>query len=136
VYYVDARDVIQLADMYGQNATAAWENAGPLTGTYLGQDNIKILFGITIGKETALAAMIANYGLMIINPTETNATFSLAVNGADAVTGNVSFAVGVSQEWNYYPAVSGGVGQGQWQIVKENWNFTMYDGEYPLGYGV
>jgi hypothetical protein len=133
-YDLGGRDVTDLANMYSQNAVVTWTNeGGPLTGTYPGRDNITTLFGDTIGRETNVTATIANYNLTVINPTETNATFSLTVNGTSPLAGDFLFKVNVSQEWNY-SAVSGEVGQGQWQIVKENWDFMTCDGQYPAGF--
>jgi hypothetical protein len=131
-YYLGARDLTNLTNMYAQNATVTWTGeADGLKGTYGGVDNIGILFRSAEGKVSNLTATIGNDSLVVINPTETNATFSLTMHGTSPVQGNILIKANVSQEWNY-SAVSGTIGQEQWQIVKENWNYTTYNIQYPV----
>ncbi|MDG7005370.1 MAG: hypothetical protein JRM86_00360 [Nitrososphaerota archaeon] len=132
-YYLGARDVTQLADMYAQNASVTWEGvAGGLTGVYQGLPDIKILLGVTVGKETAAVAKIGNYSQTVVNPSDDNVTFSLTVNGTSIVQGAFLFKVNVSQEWSY-SAAAGQVGQQQqWQIAKENGNYTTYNIQFPI----
>lgn len=131
VYYINARDVSDLANMYAQNANVTWKGTlGDAAGTYYGRSDIKVLFGSFIGLETTVIARIANYSVMAVNPYQANATFSLSMNGTDAATGDsLFFKVNVSQEWRY-SAVAGEGGQQQWEIANESWDYTTYT-PYP-----
>jgi SnoaL-like domain len=133
-YYLGERDVTNLANLYSQNATLMWEGeAGPLSGTYHSRNHVAILFNSTIGRETNVTATIANYSLTVINPTATNATFSLTMNGTSPDAGQFLFKVNVNQEWTR-SADAGEIGQEQWQIAEETWNFTICNSMYPIGY--
>jgi len=124
VYDLESRDVISLANLYAPNTTATWTGTIPgLAGTYQGQANIKILYGSTLGKYSGLAASLANYSQKTISPNAQNVTFTLSMQGSSTVVGAVNIVANVAQDWNY----SGG----QWQVLKENWNYTIYNQQFP-----
>jgi hypothetical protein len=120
VSYIGSRNVDELADLYAQNASVVWsgEDSG-LGGTYVGQSNVKILYGATIGKDTSLNASIADYVQKYTSSTGANVTFTLDIKGNSTEAGAVAILVNASQEWKY--------AAGQWQIVKENWDYTAFD---------
>jgi hypothetical protein len=115
-----SRNVTALGNFYVPNATVIWTgNAAGLTGTYDGQNNIRILYGSTIGKETSLNASAADYAQKNITPFDANVTFTLNTSGNSSEVGKVIIQANVSQDWNYTG--------GEWQIVKEDWNYATFD---------
>jgi hypothetical protein len=116
----DSRNVTGLGDFYAENATVTWTgNAPGLTGTYIGATNIKILYGSTIGKDTSVNASIANFTQKEVTTLDANMTFVLNVRANSTEVGEETIQANASQDWNY-------VG-GQWQIVKEDWNYLTFD---------
>jgi hypothetical protein len=122
VYDLQSRDVTSLANLYAPNANATWTGAAGLSGTYIGVGNIKILYGSTLGKYTGLAASLANYSQKTIGPSAENVTFILTMKASSTVVGAVNITAHVAQDWNN----SGG----QWQVYKENWNYTIYNQQF------
>jgi hypothetical protein len=118
------RDVTGLGNFYSQDASVVWTNAPGLTGTYNGLGNIRILYGSSIGKTTALTASIANYQAKDTNPSNSNVTLTLSMAGNSTVVGALTITVDATQQWNY-------VG-GQWQIVKESWNYVKFNEQFPV----
>jgi hypothetical protein len=119
------RDVVGLGNFYSQDTTVTWSgNAPGLTGTYNGVGNVRILFGSSIGKTTFLTASIANYNEKDTNPSNANVSLTLTMNGNSSVVGALSITVDATQQWNY-------VG-GQWQIVKESWDYTAFKEQFPV----
>lgn len=121
----NSRDVTGLGDFYATDAVVDWAGQAPgLTGVYNGQGNIRILFGSSIGKTTTLIANISNYSEKDINPSNANVSLTLTMNGVSTVVGNLSISIDANQRWNY-------VG-GQWQIVKETWNYVKFYESTPV----
>jgi hypothetical protein len=135
----NARNVEALSDLYSANATVAWSGAGvwfdtaygvgaggsSLAGRYDGAQSVKILYGSSIGKTSILHASVGNYNESAINPDSVNVTMTININGSTPYVGTINAVVRASQEWQY--------GGGQWQIVKENWNYRSFDVEFPVG---
>jgi hypothetical protein len=94
-----------------------------LDGAYNGLENIKILYGSSIGKTTFLTANISNYNEKDIDPSNANVSLTLSMAGNSTVVGRLSITVDANQQWNY-------VG-GQWQIVKETWNYVTFNEQFP-----
>jgi hypothetical protein len=121
----NSRDVTALGNFYATDALVDWTGqASGLTGVYNGQGNIRILYGSSIGKTTTLVANISNYNEKDINPSNANVSFTLTMNGVSTVVGNLSISIDANQQWNY-------VG-GQWQIVKETWNYVNFYESRPV----
>lgn len=113
VSYIGSRNVVGLADLYAQNATVVWSGvSADLGGKYIGESNIKILYGAMIGKDTSLNASIADYTQKYTSSTRANVTFTLNIKGNSTEAGAIMILANASQEWKY--------AAGQWQIVKEN----------------
>ena len=125
VYDLQSRDVNSLASMYAPRANITWTGDIPgLAGTYMGRGDIEILYGATLGKDTALSANITNYSQETLGPSVENVTFSLSMVGNSLVQGGFRMAANVTQGWNY--------AGGQWQVLKENWNYTTYTYQFPM----
>ncbi len=123
VYYLQSRDVDSLAGMYAPRANVTWTGDIPgLAGIYRGQGDIKILYGSTIGKTTALDASISNYSQETASQSVENVTFFLSITGNSSVEGAVKMAADVTQSWSYTG--------GQWQVLQESWNYTTYDVQF------
>jgi hypothetical protein len=121
----NSRDVTGLGNFYATDAVVDWTGqASGLTGVYNGQGNIRILYGSSIGKTTTLIANISNYNEKDINPSNANVSLTLTMNGVSTVVGNLSISIDANQQWNY-------VG-GQWQIVKETWNYVKFYESTPV----
>jgi hypothetical protein len=121
----NSRDVVGLGNFYSQDTIVTWSgNAPGLTGTYNGVSNVRILFGSSIGKTTTLTASIANYNEKDTNPSNANVSLTLSMTGNSSVVGALSITVAANQQWNY-------VG-GQWQIVKETWDYTAFQEQFPV----
>ncbi|HVB96025.1 MAG TPA: hypothetical protein VND41_05440 [Nitrososphaerales archaeon] len=120
----NSRDVTALGNFYSQDASVVWTGAPGLTGTYSGLENIRILYGSSIGKTTALTASIANYNEAPVNPSNIAVTLTLSMAGNSSVVGALTITIDANQQWNY-------VG-GQWQIVKENWNYVTFNEQFPV----
>jgi hypothetical protein len=127
VYHLQSRDSNSLASMYALGANLTWTGditgLSPVVGTYEGRGHIEILYGSWLGNDTALSANITNYSQETIGPGVENVTFSLTMVGNSPVLGGFKIAANVAQSWNY-------VG-GQWQVLKEDWNFTTYNIQFP-----
>ena len=121
----NSRDVTALGNFYATDAVVDWTGqASGLTGVYNGQGNIRILYGSSIGKTTTLVANISNYNEKDINPSNANVSLTLTLNGVSTVVGNLSISIDVNQRWNYV--------SGQWQIVKETWNYVKFYEARPV----
>ena len=120
----NSRDVTGLGTFYATDAAVTWNGAPGLTGTYDGIGNVRILYGSSIGKTTSLTANLTNYNDMQISPGNSNVSLTLTMNGHSTVVGNLSISVDANQQWNY-------VG-GQWQIVKETWNYVKFYESTPV----
>ena len=119
------RDVTALGNNYAQDSVVVWTgNAPGLVGTYNGVGNVRILFGSSIGKTTSLNASIANYQEKDTNPSNANVTLTLSMAGNSSVVGKLGITVAANQVWNY-------IG-GQWQIVKETWNYVTFNEQFPV----
>jgi hypothetical protein len=120
----NSRDVVALGKFYATDAAVTWNNAPGLSGTYDGIGNVRILYGSSIGKTTYLTTNLTNYNEKQIIPGNSNVTLTLTMNGHSTVVGNLSISVDANQQWNY-------VG-GQWQIVKETWNYVKFYESTPV----
>lgn len=123
----NSRDVTGLGNFYATDGTVVWSGvsqAGSLLGTYNGIGNIRILYGSSIGKTTTLVANISDYNEQDINPSNANVTLILTMNGQSTVVGNLSITIAANQQWNYF--------NGQWQIVKETWNYVKFYESTPV----
>ena len=121
----NSRDVAGLGNFYGQDAAVSWTGQAPgLTGNYVGQGNIRILFGSSIGKTTFLVANISNYQEKPINPSNVDVTLTLSMHGNSSVVGALGITIAATQQWHY-------VG-GQWQIAQETWNYVTFNEQYPV----
>jgi hypothetical protein len=121
----NSRDVTGIGNFYAQDTVVVWTGTAPgLTGTYNGVGNVRILLGSSIGKTTSLTASIANYNEKDVNPFNANVTFTLTQNGNSSVVGALGITIDANQQWNY-------VG-GQWQIVKETWNYVTFTEQFPV----
>lgn len=120
----NSRDVTGLSEFYATDAAVTWSNAPGLTGTYDGIGNVRILYGSSIGKTTYLTANLTNYNEKQISPGDSNVSLTLTMNGHSTVVGNLSISVDANQQWDY-------VG-GQWQIVKETWNYVKFYESTPV----
>jgi hypothetical protein len=134
----NARNVEALSNFYGSDATVAWSGAGvwfdtasgvaaggsSLAGRYDGAPNVKILYASSIGKTSTLNASISNYDESAINADNVNVTMTINLNGSSLYVGTIKAVVLASQEWQY--------GGGQWQIVRENWNYQTFGVEFPV----
>lgn len=122
---LNSRDVTGVGNFYAQDTTVVWSGTAPgLTGTYNGAGNVRILLGSSIGKTTSLNASIANYNEKDVNPYNANVTFTLSQTGNSSVVGALSITIDATQQWNY-------IG-GQWQIVKETWNYAKFTEQFPV----
>ena len=124
----NSRNVPAIAGFYTQDAVVTWTGGGSagagLDGTYNGLENIKILYGSSIGKTTSLNASIANFAAKALSPDEDIVTMTLAQNGNSSVVGALTISVDANQIWEY-------VG-GQWQIVHETWNYVTFNEQFPV----
>jgi hypothetical protein len=136
----NARNVEALSNFYSSDATVAWSGAGvwfdtgsgvgagsSLVGSYAGALDVKILYGSSIGRTSILNASISNYSEFDMNPDNVNVTMTIDVNGNTFWSGTMNAVLLASQEWQY--------GGGQWQIVKENWNYQTFNVEFPTASG-
>jgi hypothetical protein len=121
----NTRNVQGLSNLYSTCATVSWTgNAVGLAGTYSNQGNIRILYGSSIGKTLILNASISNYVEKIANPYNINTTMTMTMRGNSSVLGKMNATIAATQQWNYN-------GQ-QWQIVKENWNYLVFETQYHV----
>jgi hypothetical protein len=121
----NSRDVTGLGNFYSTDAAVVWAGqAQGLTGVYNGVGNIRILYGSSIGKTTSLNASISNYAEKDVNPSNANVTLTLNMKGNSSVVGALSISIAANQQWNY-------IG-GQWQIVKETWNYVTFNEQFPV----
>jgi hypothetical protein len=124
----NSRNVPALTNFYSTDALVTWTGGGSagagLDGAYSGLENVKILYGSSIGKTTSLNASIANYAETDLSPSDANVTLTLSMAGHSSVVGDLTISVDAVQLWNY-------IG-GQWQIVKETWNYVTFNEQYPV----
>lgn len=117
---LNARNVDGVISFYSPNAVDVWAgNTGGLSGLYTGADSIRLIYATTVGKSHSLDANISNYAEKKISPTEVNATYVIQLISNSTVAGIVTATIDTSEQWNW-----GGTG---WQILKENWNYKLYD---------
>jgi hypothetical protein len=137
------RDVTGMGSFYGQGAlvtvmggsaaSAGMDNYGDtyyglvLDGAYKGLENIKILYGSSIGGTANLTVSIADYSENDLNQYNANVSLTLSMVGYSYFAGNLNITVDANQQWNY-------VG-GQWQIVKGTWNYVTFDEQFPVAAG-
>jgi len=123
----NTRNVEGLSGFYATDSTVTWLGGGSagsgLDGTYSDQANVRILYGSSIGKTLILNASISNYAEKPTNPDNVNVTMIISMNGNSSVVGTMNAVVQASQEWHYTG--------GEWQIVKENWNYQTFNVEFP-----
>jgi hypothetical protein len=118
------RDVDGLMNFYGFSSDVVWTgNTEGLQGGYAGSGSIRILYGATIGKTTQLLATFNNYTERSLSPVNTNVTMTLSLNGNSSVLGTLNGSVVATQDWFYT--------SGQWQIVKENWDYKTFNVQFP-----
>lgn len=124
----NSRDVTGIGNFYSQDTTVVWAGGGAagtgLDGTYNGIGQVRILYGSSIGKTTTLVANISNYKETDIAAGNGNVSLTLTMVGVSSVVGNLSISIAANQHWNY-------VG-GQWQIVKESWNYVNFYESNPV----
>jgi hypothetical protein len=121
----NSRNVQGLGNFYSQDALVVWSgDASGLAGTYNGQGNVRILYGSSIGKTTSLNASISNPVVTPLSPDEANVTLTLNMKGNSTVVGALAITVQANQLWNYV--------SGQWQIVKEGWDYTYFYEQTPV----
>ena len=121
----NSRNVQGLGNFYSTDALVVWSgDASGLAGTYDGQGNVRILYGSSIGKTTSLNASIANVVATPLSPDESNVTLTLSMKGNSSVVGALTISVDANQVWEY--------AGGQWQIVKETWNYVTFQEQYPV----
>jgi hypothetical protein len=120
----NSRDVEGLLNFYGFSSDLIWSgNTEGLQGGYAGAGSIRILYGSTIGKTTQLLATSSNYTEKTLSPVNTNVTMTLRLNGNSSVLGKLNGTIVATQDWFFT--------SGQWQIVKENWDYKTFNVEYP-----
>ncbi len=116
---INNRSVDGLVNFYNSNSVVHWSGElGGLQGIYSGSQNIRLLYGASVGKTTQMEANASNYAQDVFSPTNVNTTFNLALHANSTVAGVLNAAIEVSQEWNW--------GNGGWQISKENWAYTLF----------
>jgi len=125
----NARDVTGLGNFYSNDALVDWTSspgvvASGLNGVYSGSANVRILYGSSIGKTTSLTANMSNFSEKAVNPDNVNVSLTLTMNGNSSVVGTLAINIEANQQWNY-------VG-GQWQIVKEGWNYVSFYESRPV----
>jgi hypothetical protein len=121
----NSRNVQGLGNFYSQDALVVWSGqASGLAGTYNGQGNVRILYGSSIGKTTSLNASISNVVVKALSPDESNVTLTLNMKGNSTVVGTLAITVAANQLWEYV--------SGQWQIVKEGWDYTYFYESTPV----
>jgi len=120
----NGRDVEGLLNFYGFSSDVIWTgNTAGLQGGYAGAGSIRILYGSTIGKTTQLLATSSNYTEKTLSPVNTNVTMTLRLNGNSSVLGTLNGTIVATQDWFFT--------SGQWQIVKENWDYKTFNVQYP-----
>ncbi len=118
------RDVEGLLNFYGFSSDVIWTgNTAGLQGGYAGAGSIRILYGSTIGKTTKLLATSSNYTEKTLSPVNTNITMALRLDGNSSVLGTLNGTIIATQDWFFT--------SGQWQIVKENWDYKTFNVQYP-----
>jgi hypothetical protein len=95
-----------------------------LEGVYLGQGNVRILYGSSIGKTIWLNASVTNYAEKAATPSNVTVTMTIDMRGNSTVVGGLNATIDATQQWNY--------NGGQWQIQKENWNYVTFKVQNPL----
>jgi hypothetical protein len=118
------RDVEGLMNFYGFSSDVVWTgNTEGLQGGYAGDGSIRILYGSTIGKTTSLLATFSNYTESPQSPVNANVSMTLRLAGNSSVLGTLNGTIVATQDWFYT--------SGQWQIVKENWDYKTFLVQYP-----
>jgi len=124
IQYFNSRDVGGLSNLYAADACVTWSGAPGLDGNYLGQGNIKILYGSSIGKTSVLNASIATYNEKPASPTSVDVSMTIMMHGNSSVVGGMNATIDATQTWSY--------NGGHWQIVKENWNYKVFKVQFPV----
>jgi hypothetical protein len=117
------RDVSGMSDFYAADSCVKWVGAPGLEGVYLGQGNVRILYGSSIGKTIWLNVSASNYAETAASPSNVNVSMTLDMRGNSTVVGGLNATIDATQQWNY--------NGGKWQIVKENWNYVTFKVQYP-----
>jgi hypothetical protein len=120
----NSRDVSGMSNFYAQDSCVKWVGAPGLEGVYLGQGNVRILYGSSIGKTIWLNASVTNYAEKVATPSNVNVSLTILMRGNSTVVGGLNATIDATQQWNY----SGG----QWQIQKENWNYVTFKVQNPV----
>jgi len=125
----NARDVTALGNFYSNDALVDWTSspgvvASGLDGVYSGIGNVRILYGSSIGKTTSLIANMSNFSERAVNPDNVNVSLTLTMKGNSSVVGALAINIDANQQWNYV--------SGQWQIVKESWNYVSFYESNPV----
>jgi len=120
----NSRDVSGMSNFYAQDSCVKWVGAPGLEGVYLGQGNVRILYGSSIGKTIWLNASVTNYAEKAATPSNVNVTMTIDMRGNSTVVGGLNATIDANQQWNY--------NGGQWQIQKENWNYVTFKVQNPL----
>jgi hypothetical protein len=131
LYDLNSRNATALTQLYTPRANETWTRAPGLSGVYRGQGDIDILFRTEFQKDIySLAASFGNYSQKTVSGSNVNATFTLNITGNSTLFGKITMAASVSQQWII---AEGGVAQPAWVINNENWSFTSFTEQYPVG---
>jgi len=130
---LSARNIPAIPSGYASNATVDWTGVTPgmtgnnpgLAGNYSGSASIAILMGSFIGRLSNFSLANENQ-ILGVEPNGSvvvNSTFNF--RGHDAVGGNINGTV-IARD--VYERVDGS----SWLIARETWNFTQFQGQFPL----
>jgi ketosteroid isomerase-like protein len=121
----NSRNVNGISAYYANDANVVWAgDASGLAGTYNGVDNIRILYGSSIGKTLILNVSASNIQANMINPDYANVTMTLTMAGTSSVVGTLTADISAYQTWYYE--------NGAWQIQKETWTYNTFTEQYPV----
>jgi hypothetical protein len=130
---VSARNIPAIPSGYESNATVNWTGVTPgmtgnnpgLAGNYSGSASIAILMGSFIGRLSNFSLANENQilGVEPDGSVVVNSTFNF--RGYDALGGKINGTV-IAQD------VYERVGGSSWLISRETWNFTQFQGQFPL----
>ena len=130
---LSTRSIPAIVNGYESNATVDWigltpgmtANSSGIAGNYSGSSSIAILTGEFIAR-------LANFSLandsqvLAVEPNGSvvvNSTFNF--RGYDAVGGNINGTVVARDMYER-------VGDSSWLIARETWDFTQFQGQFPL----
>jgi len=66
-----------------------------------------------------LNASVTNYSEKPIAPSNVNVSMTILMRGTSSVVGGLNATIDATQEWTFNGE--------QWQIVKENWDYTTFN---------